>query len=71
MKQGATKISAGQYKYKGFIINCLGYYEPEHRTCWEAVDREGNGFGHAYTKWEVMRNIDYELEVEQPKRHNE
>jgi len=68
MSKGATRISSGQYRYKGFIINCLGYYEPEHRICWEAVDHDGTGFAHAYTKREVMWNIDYEIAEEQRKQ---
>ena len=42
----ATKIERGHYKYRGFDILCVGYYNPEHRVCWECVDENGQGFGH-------------------------
>lgn len=38
------KISKGHYTYKGIQINCIGYYPPEKRVVWEAVDKNGCGF---------------------------
>lgn len=56
------KLSRGHYKYRGFQIVCVGYYQPEHRVCWEAVDPvDGSGFAHAYTLRGVKRNIDCEI----------
>ena len=57
------KISRGHYKYRGFEIVCVGYYNPEHRVCWEAIDTDGrSGFAHSYTLGDVKREIDYELD---------
>ena len=62
-KHICKKISRGHYKYRGFKIVCVGYYNPEHRMCWEAIDTDGkSGFGHSYTLRDVKREIDYELD---------
>lgn len=62
------KISAGHYKYRGFDIICVGYYHPEHRVCWEAVEHDGiSGFAHGYTLKEVKNLIDFDLEEEKEK----
>lgn len=51
--------------YRGFKIVCVGYYNPEHRICWEAIDTdEKSGFAHSYTLKGVKREIDYELDKE-------
>lgn len=60
----ATKIGRGHYRYRGFDIICVGYYNPEHRVCWECVDENGQGFGHGYTLKECKTWIDIELENE-------
>lgn len=53
------KIKAGKYKYRGWIISCVGYYEPERRVCWEAIDPETTcGDFHGYSKKEIKRLID-------------
>ena len=36
MKCKAKRIRKGCYEYRGYIIQSVGYYEPEHRVCWEA-----------------------------------
>lgn len=59
----ATKISKGEYQYRGFKVYFFGYYEPEHRVVWEGIDEEtGEGVARGYTKREVMREIDYFLD---------
>jgi hypothetical protein len=55
------KIRQGQYEYRGFVINNCGYYEPEHKTVWEGIDKEGNGIARGYTKKDVMYEIDFIL----------
>lgn len=56
-----NKIRKGSYIYRGYYIECLGYYEPEHHIVWEAVDENGNGFAHSYSLKGVKREIDYEI----------
>lgn len=57
------KISRGHYKYRGFEIVCVGYYNPEHRVAWEAIDTDGrSGFAQSYTLSAVIAEIDYELD---------
>ena len=67
MKYSAKRISSGHYKYRGFQINCLGYYSPDKRVVWEAVDKYGNGFAQSYSFAETKQFIDDEIE----KRTNE
>ena len=62
MKYTAKRISSGHYKYRGFNINCLGYYGPDKKVVWEAVDKYGNGFAHSYSLKETKQFIDMELE---------
>lgn len=62
-KERAKYISKGHYLYRGFYINCVGYYYPEHKVCWEAVDKEGNGFAHSFSLEETKNEIDYELDI--------
>ncbi len=56
----AKRISKGKYLYRGCIIECVGYYHPEHRVCWECIDNHGNGFGHGYSLKECKMWIDEE-----------
>jgi len=58
------KIKKGHYIYKGFLIYSIGYYNPEHRVCWEAVDTGGNGCAHGFSKKECMMWIDELLKRE-------
>jgi hypothetical protein len=61
----ATKISKGEYLYRGFRVYCFGYYEPEHRVVWEAVEEStGDGVAHGYSKRAVMNEIDYFMDRE-------
>jgi hypothetical protein len=56
------KIKAGTYEYRGWIVSCVGYYEPEKRVCWEAYDPEtGCGDFHGYSKREIKWLIDDSL----------
>ena len=53
------KIRAGKYKYRGLIISCIGYYEPEKRVVWEAYDpKSGCAEFHGFSKREVKSYID-------------
>jgi len=56
------KIRAGQYEYRGWIISCVGYYEPDQRVCWEAYDPK-TGFAdfHGFSKREIKWLIDYDV----------
>jgi len=56
----AKRIAKGEYMYKGYKIRFFGYYEPEHRVVWEAIDEStSEGVAHGFTKKECMREIDY------------
>lgn len=61
-KHVAHRVDTNIYEYRGFRIECVGYYPPEHRVCWEAVDENGCGFAHAYTLRECKRWVDIELD---------
>lgn len=63
-KHVAKRLSPGHYLYRGFEISCVGYYNPEHRVCWECVDGNGCGFGHDYSLKACKRWIDIELDGE-------
>ena len=62
MKHKCKRISHGHYLYRGFEINCVGYYNPEHSVCWEAVDEFGCGFAHSHTLKETKKWVDIELD---------
>ena len=62
-KHTTKKVSKGHYIYRGFSVVCVGYYHPEHRVCWEAIDEYGCGFAHGYSLKEVKCLIDSELDV--------
>lgn len=56
------KIKAGTYSYRGWIIQCVGYYEPERRVVWEAYDPEtGCADFHGFSKREIKWRIDNSL----------
>ena len=40
-KYTAKRLGKGLYLYRGFRIECVGYYNPDHRVCWEAIDENG------------------------------
>lgn len=58
----AKRIQAGHYIYRGYEINCCGYFGPERSIVWEAYDEFGCAWAHAYTLREVKQYIDYELD---------
>ena len=58
----AKRLSKGYYLYRGFEIICVGYYEPEHRIAWEAVDEHGCGFAHSFSLKDTKAEIDWELD---------
>lgn len=58
----AKRIRAGKYIYRGYEIYCCGYYPPEHRVVWEAVDEDGCGFAHDYTLKGVKIFIDQSID---------
>ena len=41
------------YLYKGYKISNLGYHQPDHCVCWEAVDKDGCACFHGNTLREV------------------
>lgn len=61
------KIKAGTYSYRGWIIQCVGYYEPsawgqERRVVWEAYDPvSGCADFHSFSKSEIKWLIDESL----------
>lgn len=58
-KEKTVKISAGQYKYKGYDIRCYGYYPPDKCRWWEAVNEEtGCGDYHYTTLKQIIKEID-------------
>ncbi|OUO16595.1 hypothetical protein [Odoribacter splanchnicus] len=62
------KISKGHYTYKGIQINCIGYYPPEKRVVWEAVDKDGCGFCHSFSLKDTIRLIDENIRIELKKQ---
>jgi hypothetical protein len=58
----AKRIRAGKYIYRGYEINCCGYYPPEQKVVWEAVDEYGCGFAHNYSLKGVKKLIDLDLD---------
>jgi hypothetical protein len=61
-KHHAHRVDTNIYEYRGFQIECVGYYPPEHRVVWEAVDHDGSGFAHAFTLRECKIWVDKELD---------
>ena len=47
--------------FRGYEIYCCGYYPPEQRVVWEAVDENGCGFAHYYSLKGVKKLIDQSL----------
>ena len=63
-KYKLKKISQGHYEYRGCKIDCVGYYHPEKRVCWECTYTDGTMFGHSYTLRDCITEIDSEIERE-------
>lgn len=64
MKFKAKRICAGKYEYRSFEIQCVYDYDPEGRSVWQCIDKDGSAFGHSYTLREAKREIDEELNKE-------
>ena len=60
IKHRAKRISAGHYEYRGFKVTSVGYYHPDHKVAWEAVDEDGNGFAHSFSLKCTKNLIDIE-----------
>ena len=60
-KYKAKRISNGFYIYRGYEIHCIGYYRPEHKIVWEAVDENGCAFAHSYSLRDTKIFIDEEI----------
>ena len=66
MKHKCKKIHRGNYEYRGYIIQCGGYYHPEHRITWEACPKgEIYADFHGFSLSEVKRTIDYYSDKEE------
>ena len=66
MKHKCKRICRGLYEYREYIIQCVGYYNPEHRVVWEACPK-GNMLCadfHGFSLREVKMAIDYDLDKE-------
>ena len=65
MKHRCKRIRCGTYEYRGYIIQSVGYYNPEHRVCWEAhLPNELWADFHGYSLKEVKLFIDDDLDRE-------
>lgn len=66
MKHKCKRIHRGKYEYRGYIIQCAGYYHPEHRVCWEAcLKGEIYADFHGFSLREVKMAIDCDLDKEE------
>lgn len=54
------KIETGSYEYRGFILDNIGYYEPDHCVLWEACRESSPNCAdfHALTKKTLKQIID-------------
>lgn len=68
-KYKAKRLGKWLYEYRGFQIECIGYYPPEGRVVWEAIDNDGTGFAHAYTLKECKMWVDTEIENQNDLTH--
>ena len=65
MKNTAKKERKGKYLYRGYEIQCIGYYPPEKRIVWEANFKgEMDAAFHGFSLKEVKALIDnYEKKI--------
>jgi hypothetical protein len=64
-KFSSKKISRGEYNYRGFVVQCCGYYFPDHKVVWEAYDPETEeGVARGFSKKEVLVEIDSFMDKE-------
>ena len=65
MKHKCKRIHNGNYEYRGYIIQCVGYYPPEQRVVWEACPKgEIYADFHGFSLKEVKMAIDNDLDKE-------
>lgn len=65
MKHKCKRLHRGKYEYRGYIIQCVGYYPHEQRMAWEAVPKgEIYADFHGFSLREVKMDIDYNLDKE-------
>ena len=64
MKHKCKRLRRGNYEYRGYIIQCVGYYHPEHRVCWEACPKSNMLCAdfHGFSLREVKIAIDCDLD---------
>lgn len=61
MSKKCKRISSGKYDYGNYIITNHGYYAPDQRIWWEAVNKEtGCADYHATTKKQIIQQINEE-----------
>ena len=66
MKHKCKRIHRGKYEYRGYIIQCEGYYPPEQRVVWEASPKgEIYADFHGFSLREVKMAIDCDLDKEE------
>ena len=66
MKYKCKRISSGNYEYRGYIIQCVGYYHPDHHVVWEACPKSNMLYAdfHEFSLREVKIAIDDDLDKE-------
>lgn len=57
-KYKLKKISKGHYEYRGCKIDCVGYYSPEQRVCWECTYTDGSAIFLKVDKVVLYQNVD-------------
>ena len=62
IKYKAKRIHEGLYEYRGFKIESIGYFSPEQKVVWEAIDENGGGFAHSFSLRDTKLLIDDELD---------
>lgn len=58
IKYKLRRITAGHYFYRGLEVRNVGYYSPDHKVCWEAIDTDGIGFAHSFKLKDTIKLID-------------
>lgn len=63
MAHRAKKIEKGRYSYRGYILNCNGYWQPDHRIAWEAYKMDEDDeietvVAKGFAKKKIMKDID-------------
>lgn len=58
-KDKIIKVSAGNYRYKGYNIRCHGYYAPDRCVWWEAINEQTQCADYHFT---TLRQIINEID---------